>query len=342
MLAYTLDVEGFNSEGVLQRCGLRLSVELNENGEWIPIEAYERMIEDVLETTQDPSFGLVAGKSLALMRYGVMVPISMFTPSLRQLLTDIARFAALVMDRAEINLDEAPGKARLVVCPIVREGAAGKFRYELAATSALQMLKFAGLDNDDIYDVSFPYACPAGMARRYEGVFGPHLQFNQAQCAIDFDPLCLDKPLPSHDPVSYAAACTRAESALLARQSQIDTAERVRQRILAAFPQQPGIADIARALGMSERSLRRHLATLGTTHQELMRECQYLKAGQLLCANQLSIKQIADALGFSSVTSFHRAFKRWSGTTPLGWLTSQTGGDQADNNPGNSLKIKND
>jgi AraC-like DNA-binding protein len=42
-------------------------------------------------------------------------------------------------------------------------------------------------------------------------------------------------------------------------------------------------------------------------------------AERLLAEQRLSIKQVADELGFASVSTFHRAFRRWTGHTPAGW-----------------------
>jgi AraC-like DNA-binding protein len=70
---------------------------------------------------------------------------------------------------------------------------------------------------------------------------------------------------------------------------------------------------------MSERSLRRHLFQLGTTHADLAQDCQRMMAERLLAEGKLPLKQVSEALGFSSVHSFHRAFRRWSGETPLAW-----------------------
>jgi AraC-like DNA-binding protein len=65
------------------------------------------------------------------------------------------------------------------------------------------------------------------------------------------------------------------------------------------------------------------LSMLGTTHADLAQECQRLMAERLLAEGKLPLKQVAEALGFSSVHSFHRAFRRWSGVTPSDWKDSR-------------------
>jgi AraC-like DNA-binding protein len=324
ILAYTLDVEGFDSTRVLKQCGIESSDALPEDGEWLPVALFDRMMAATLEETGDPVFGLVAGRSIALMKYGAITPLMLSGECMRQMLEDINRFAPLVVERCEVELVEDAQGARIVVNAAVRHGLSGGFRTEQVATSMVQMLKFVGANNADIRQVDFPYARPHGHEKAYEAIFGPRLEFDRKECAIHFNPALLDLKLASHDPIAYVAARTRVESLLAARKAGSDLADQVRQWLLSALPRLPTVAETAEHLGMSERSVRRHLFALGMTHAELAQECQRLMAERLLAENKLPLKQVAEALGFSSVHSFHRAFRRWSGLTPSDWRDSRS------------------
>jgi len=329
ILAYTLDVEGFDSTTVLRQCGIASLDDLQEEGEWLPLELFDRMMAAAIEATGDACFGLVAGKSIALMKYGAMTPLALSTPSLRQLLVDIHRFARLAVEHSEIELVEGPQTAHLLVQPVVRGGLSGHFRMEQVATSAVQMLRFVGAGHADIRHVDLPYPSLPGKAQRYAAAFGPRVNFDSKQCTIGFNPALLDQKLPMHDPVAYLTARTRAESVLAAIQTGSDMAELVRQWLLAEFPRLPSVADTAQHLGMTERSLRRQLGMLGTSHADLTQECQRMMAEQWLAEGRQPLKQIAESLGFSSVHSFHRAFRRWSGLTPSEWREGQGARAQA-------------
>lgn len=323
ILAYTLDVEGFDSSGVLRPCGLASADALDDDGEWVSATLFDRMMAAAQEVTQDPSFGLVAGKSLALMKYGAITPVVLSTPSLRHMLADIHRFALLSVARAEVELVEGSHGAHLWVQPVVQGGLSGHFRMEQVATSAVQMLRFAGAGPTDIHEVSFPYALPAGQGPRYEASFGPRLHFERAACTVRFNPALLDRKLPTHDAVAYLAACTRADGLLAALQAGSNLADRVRPWLLSALPRLPTVLQTAAQLGLTERSYRRQLGMLGTSHAELAHGCQRLTAERLLAEGKMPLKQIAQAVGFSSVHSFHRAFRRWSGATPSDWRVHQ-------------------
>lgn len=325
ILAYTLEVEGFDAGAVVRRCQLTQEEDLNEEGPWVPVERFDRMMAAAMEETGDRSFGLVAGRSIALMRYGLITPVVLFGPTLRQLLADIAHFAPLMVPRSELELVETGGQARLVVQPVVHGGLSGHFRAEQVATSAVQMIRFASAagGGGDIDQVDLAYPESDGLAHRYAAAFGSRVRFGQKECAVHFKAALLDARLASHDPVGYMAARTRAEAALASRRARTDVAQRVRQWLLGALPRLPAVQETAEHLGLSERSLRRQLSALGVTHEELVQECQRLTAERLLAEGTLSLTRIADAVGFSSASSFHRAFRRWTGVTPLAWRDDQ-------------------
>lgn len=319
ILAYTLEVEGHGASAVLRQCGYASLDEIDEDGQWVPAESLDAMMAAALEHTGDPCFAMVAGKSLALMRYGHMVPLVLSAHSLRTVIQDLERYAGLVQDTCELLLDDQPASPAIRIEPLVVNGRSGRFRTEFALTSALQMLRFAGAENRDVWQVSVPYSVPAELLRRYEANFGSNLQFEQPNCCIHFNPALLDRPLPSHDPVAYTAARARAEQALQAQHSRSSVAERLQQWLLNAQVGAAGLGEAAQHLGVSERTLRRQLAVLGTSFVELVQNTQRLRAERLLAERRLSIKQVADELGFSSVSTFHRAFRRWTGHTPAAW-----------------------
>jgi len=96
-----------------------------------------------------------------------------------------------------------------------------------------------------------------------------------------------------------------------------DVSHVVRRRIReASHGPLPEMASVAAALAMSPRTLQRRLAGQRTTYRRLLSEVREDLACQHLAESRLSIAEIAFLLGFADVTSFHRAFKRWTGQTP--------------------------
>ena len=73
---------------------------------------------------------------------------------------------------------------------------------------------------------------------------------------------------------------------------------------------------MARALGFSERTLRRQLTAEGRNFRDLLAEARYIKAQHLLCHTTLPIEAIAQQLGYAESAAFIHAFQRWTGMTP--------------------------
>ncbi|AJR06372.1 AraC family transcriptional regulator [Photobacterium gaetbulicola] len=76
------------------------------------------------------------------------------------------------------------------------------------------------------------------------------------------------------------------------------------------------IDDVARQLSFSVRTLNRRLADEGTTYRSVLEKYKLERSLQLLSQSDCSITEIAYQLGFSDISTFSRAFKRWTGYSP--------------------------
>jgi AraC-like DNA-binding protein len=75
-------------------------------------------------------------------------------------------------------------------------------------------------------------------------------------------------------------------------------------------------AEVASAMHMSPRTLRRKLESQGQSLTAMLDGERRDRALSLLASPQLSLVQISERLGYRNVQSFERAFRRWTGTTP--------------------------
>ncbi len=74
---------------------------------------------------------------------------------------------------------------------------------------------------------------------------------------------------------------------------------------------------IAEALNLSTRTLVRRLQAEGTSFHHVKDQLRQDIAIRLLREGQQSVDDIAAHIGFENLTAFHRAFKAWTGSTPL-------------------------
>lgn len=95
------------------------------------------------------------------------------------------------------------------------------------------------------------------------------------------------------------------------------TAYRIRQLLGEDFSRpMPSFDELTGLLGMSARTLRRRLEREGTSYQRIKDTARRDLAITLLRDQQLSVVEVAEHLGFSDPSAFHRSFRRWTGRSP--------------------------
>ncbi|SDH85216.1 AraC-type DNA-binding protein [Actinokineospora alba] len=161
---------------------------------------------------------------------------------------------------------------------------------------------------------SFTYPRPA-YAALYHHAFGCASSFGAAESVLWFDEKELARPVIRDERSLYGLLSEPAVDLLTRRSVTLTAADQVRrmieQRVGTDLPT-PG--ELADRLGISQATLRRRLQELGTStgriREQILRDAAITR---LACDEPVS--DIAALLGFSEVSAFYRAFKRWTGTT---------------------------
>ncbi len=88
-------------------------------------------------------------------------------------------------------------------------------------------------------------------------------------------------------------------------------------RIEAALPQVPGVHALAQSMGMSERTLARHvMAATGLGPLALIQQVRLARARVLLEKSRMSVDQVAEQVGYQDATALRRLMKKTMGLTP--------------------------
>ena len=93
-------------------------------------------------------------------------------------------------------------------------------------------------------------------------------------------------------------------------------ASRVQKKLFQLIPSgQFGLENVAEEFGISGRTLQRNLSAENTSFNQLVKDIQKIMTFNYLEAKELSIDEIAYLVGYTELSSFYRAFKKWTGKT---------------------------
>ena len=269
-----------------------------------------------LELTGDHAIGLHFGERASDTAFDFLGLVISHAPTLRAAIDVCAQFQSLFMDGVHMRFDERAGTARWRLDFARSDPNFDTMWAEFVVVGMQRALQsFCGrhVRADAVY---LEHDRPHYHAE-YTRIFGAAVRFGQPCTGIDFAACWLDRPhLHGHSEL-HAVLLSQAERALHRLGQPPSYSERLRYYFLARSPSRmPDIASAARALGLSERSLRRRLAAEGVSYRALVQASLEETACTMLRNPRCTIQEVAHAIGFADVTAFHRAFKRWLGLTP--------------------------
>lgn len=179
---------------------------------------------------------------------------------------------------------------------------------------------------------------PLGNESDYELLFGTKVVFNRTRNALTI-PM---ETWNSHVPFSNADLLQSLEDYLIEERnktllgadnvelnskfnqlgiephSEDDLINKVRRFVVLEIANRDlKVNDAAHFLGMSVRSLQRYLQDQKTSFSDILDSTRESLAKKYLADETLSIAEVGFLLGFSEQSTFQRAFKRWTGTSPL-------------------------
>ena len=148
--------------------------------------------------------------------------------------------------------------------------------------------------------------------------FGGRVEFDAAVDEVAFASTNRDTPIVSADNYLNKLLVAYCEEALRRRPSRRNTFRSdVENAIVPLLPHgKARLGEIARLLGVSQRTLARRLAAERLTFSAVLEGLKLDLAKRYLADAGLSISQVAWLLGYREVSSFTHAFRRWTGTSP--------------------------
>jgi len=159
---------------------------------------------------------------------------------------------------------------------------------------------------------------PPPYAAAYQRLFNCPIRFNSHTNRIVFSASLMDRPLATRSTASHAIALATCRRLIEPAATNQDIISSVENLLREKLRQRPSMTDIASWLNITERTLRRHLTEAGQRFSDIRDRVMEQRARILLSNSTMPIANIAEELGFSDARDFRRAFRRWTGLTPMG------------------------
>ena len=180
----------------------------------------------------------------------------------------------------------------------------------------VQWIKLATGTDWTPQQVRFEHIQPDSISL-YQEFFRAPLMFKQPANELIFDADQLDLPIQEAD----NSLCEMLERYAQEKLSKLPHSKSFLDNVRHIIIQKLGsgeisLAKIAKALGYAPRTLQRKLGDADVSYQQLLDEIRQELSIHYLGEGQIAISEVAFLLGFSEASAFHRAFRRWTGTSP--------------------------
>jgi AraC-like DNA-binding protein len=284
----------------------------------IPQESQLELWEAVMRSLRDPFFPTFVGARSQPRDYDVVGFAYMTRANLREALEQALRYGSVWSDSS--SWDITPGERELTVTVHMEEPL--RLGARCLSECLLAEIIHSGrlLTGTDVRpnEVRFSHPAPRDT-RAIEAFYKAPVRFDCPASQLVLDADVLTTPLLKADPDLAAFFAHRADD-LLERYSVEGLARRLRVLLEGELGRGlPTLETAAARLGVSARTLRRRLQEEGTTFQDTLDETRCELAKRHLGEDKLALGEVAFLLGFSEPSAFHRAFKRWTGQTPLSY-----------------------
>ena len=300
---------GYSTGSLLPSAGLG-HVDLDDPDARIPCEAFGAVLTAAQRIRFTPNLALEMARLTPLGAYPLLDYLVITSDTVGEGVRNLARYFRLVGNPIVVHVCEDADVVRI-------EMSGSTLPFSVEYTASLLVLHFRTETEgrfsarsvclthapDDASAFEQVLACPVRVAAPWNGI------------TLSGDVWRL--PLRRRDPVLRRVLEAHADDILARLPSRTGLALRVQQALTNRVAGgDTRIGALARELATSARTLQRRLAAEGVSYQELLDEARKEAAGRYLADTTLAISEIAYLVGYSEPAAFHRAFRRWYGSTP--------------------------
>lgn len=307
---------GISHDVMVARIGLN-SAAMADPDARVPLDTMRQLWHELSAEMAQPDFALRLSTLTHPSTYGLVGHLVMTCSTLGEALAMLQRYFGLLTDDGLFELCRNGSNVRiqLTLAP-VEDILAWRCALEWSLGSLLACARTLTREALQPLEAQFNYPAPAHLSA-YRDTFQCSLKFSALHTSLEFPESILTQPVFSSDRSLQPLLQSRVEDQVRTLTEHTSMAEKVRAFLRAAtHGQNLNVSHAAKALGVSVRTLARRLATEATAFQTLHDEHRRETCCRMLAQTDHPIEEIAFLAGYSELSTFHRAFKRWTQKAP--------------------------
>jgi AraC-like DNA-binding protein len=309
---------GGNLDEILQDLGVDPATLSRAEG-FIPCANFARILDATARRTGDPAFGLHFGARSNPKNNGCLAYAVMNSPTVISAFETAARYIHLHNEAAQLALSEDKHLSywSYSLNKLDLENSRQFVDYGMAA--ALNVLRLMVGSLWSPREVHFEHQSEE-MITAYREVFRSPIVFASSSNAFVMDSEFCKQPVPAADPNLFRILTCYLDDVLTRIPKKNAALAPIRTTIVQLMAHGGlNLARTAKALGVSARTLQRQLKQQGLSFAEVLDDTRRGLAVEYLKDRENTLTEIAFLLGYSEVSAFNRAFKRWTGKTPMAY-----------------------
>jgi AraC-like DNA-binding protein len=303
----------------LCRAGLEPG-DLTDPDRRVPLIRYLELLEICADVLNDRQFGLKFGAQYEPRHAGVVGNVALASRTVGEAFEMVGRYMPTMVDGTVHGLEISDGLAFVhwyYVDPMMMSY---RQKADWAIAFACNILR-NGLGNprwipQEVLLPQLADETPAARRTRAE-VMGANIRVGHPWAGIRIDSDLLKQPMVTADSMIERLMRHYGDLRLAALPEDRGEIAQLRREIARVLVKgETGIEHLAKAIGMSVRTLQRRLKEAGLNYSEMQEDVRKTLALNLLENETLALAEIAFSLGYSEVSAFNHAFRRWVGQSP--------------------------
>jgi AraC-like DNA-binding protein len=291
-----------------------------------PLPKFRTFMDAAAQALEDDQLGLTLARAVPKGTYALVEFISRSAATVREAMESLARFGRIINAGVDWVYVQRSGYGVLEHrVPAETEGLGRILNEYTMAFVARACVENVG-DKWKLQRLYFAHPAPATV-EPLTTYFGIAPTFGTGVSGMEIADDVLSLPMSSADPALKKYLEEQGRAVLETRPKSTDLVGVIRQELVRRLGKtEAKVETVAEALDLSPRTLQRRLEGEGTSFQEVLDGVREQLAMSYLVNDSLTVSEIAYLLGYSELRAFDRAFRRWTGKTPVAWRSGRKKG----------------